>query len=526
MSLLTVRDLSHMFGDKLVLKSVDVQLGHAEHVGLIGANGAGKSTFVQILSGITLPDEGRIDWLPGTNIGHLEQHLSLQPGRSVFHQLRTAFQHLYDAEAESQRVAEAMGEAGLEGEALEKLFRRFADLQSYMETQGFYGVEATIERVAAGLGLTEVGLETPVDALSGGQRTKVLLAQLLLQKPEVLLLDEPTNYLDTAHVEWLCDYLVNYEQSFIVVSHDEDFLNRIINVVWHLEHHLINRYPGDLHAFNAAYEMRASQVQVAFRRQQSEIEKLETYIQKNKARASTAKQAKSREKRLEKMERIDKPASLPRPDFRFEAGVQPTGMVLETEALSVGYELPLFPPLTLQLKRGEKIAVTGFNGVGKTTLLKTVLGELRGLGGKVYYGDRVAPAYFEQESKNGRGDVTALEDVWATYPGLSQREVREALARSGLRGEKVFQPLTTLSGGEQAKVRLCHLMLERGNWLILDEPTNHLDTAAKASLRDALIRYDGTVLIVTHEPDFYEGWVTDVWDVEDWRDAQQRQLQR
>lgn len=515
MTLLSVQNLSHMFGDKLVLQSVNVQLGPADHVGLIGANGAGKSTFIQILSGSTLPDAGRMDWLPGTRLGHLEQHLSLQAGRTVFHQLQTAFADLYAAEAESMRVAEEMGSAT--GEALEKLYRRFADLQSYLESEGFYGVEATIERVAAGLGLTELGLDTAVDALSGGQRTKVLLAQLLLQQPEVLLLDEPTNYLDTGHVEWLCEYLRNYEQAFVVVSHDEEFLNRIVTVVWHLEHHVVTRYPGNLDAFHAAYELRKNQTQIAFRRQQEEIEKLETYIRKNKARASTAKQAKSREKKLQKLDRIAPPSTQPRPNFRFETDVQPTGVVLETEALCVGYGQPLFPPLTLQLKRGAKVAVTGFNGVGKTTLLKTVLREIPRISGQIDYGDRVLPAYFEQETTQARAAVTALEAIWSAYPALTQREVREALARCGLRGEKVFQPMASLSGGEQSKVRLCELTLQRGNWLVLDEPTNHLDAVAKEVLRDALIRFEGTLLIVTHEPDFYEGWVTEVWDVEGWR---------
>lgn len=514
MSLLTVENLTHTFGDKRILQSVAFQLSLGEHVALVGANGAGKSTMIQILSGELLPDAGRITWLPRTQIGHLQQHVDLEPGRSLFDQLRRAFAHLYELETEMLALADAMSSGGSTN--LEKQLRRFAELQEQLMIENFYELDVKIERIAAGLGLTELGLDTPVDALSGGQRTKVLLAQLLLQQPQVLLLDEPTNHLDTAHIAWLTEYLMGYPHTFVVVSHDMTFLNQITNVVLHLEHQSITRYPGNIEAFQAAYELRKRTIYDAYARQQDKVRKLETYIEKNKARASTARLAKSREKQLQKMERMDAPTIPPRPSFRFVAHTLPTSVVMETNALRIGYSEPLFRPLNLKLKRGAKVAVTGFNGVGKTTLLKTLLGHLPSLGGKIQFGERVLPSYFEQEHRSVK-HVTAMEDVWAAFPALTQKEVREALARSGLRGEKVLQAMDTLSGGEQAKVRLCKLMLHCGNWLVLDEPTNHLDAIAKASLQEALMAFEGTILLVTHEPDFFQGWVTDVWDVQRWR---------
>ncbi|HET9791554.1 MAG TPA: ATP-binding cassette domain-containing protein, partial [Candidatus Angelobacter sp.] len=264
-----MQGLTHTFGDKTVFKGVDFRVNHGDHVGLIGANGVGKSTLMQILSGQLVPDAGEVAWLSGTQVGHLSQHLDLVPGRALRDQLRSAFAHLYTLEAEGQALADAM--AGCEPEELDAKLRRFSVIQEQLTAEGFYDIDVKVDRVAAGLGLTELGLDTPVDSLSGGQRTKVLLAQLLLQQPQVLLLDEPTNYLDTAHVKWLTEYLSGYPHAFVVVSHDVDFLNQIVTVVLHLEHQTLTRYPGNIQAFEAAYELRKRQAFDAFARQQETI---------------------------------------------------------------------------------------------------------------------------------------------------------------------------------------------------------------------------------------------------------------
>lgn len=514
MSMVEVEQLTHGFGDKTVFKNVSFRLLKGEHIGLIGPNGAGKTTLLRILTGQVIPDEGEVSWLPNVRKGFLEQHINLREGETMRSFLRSAFAELYEMEEEILRLSEKMAAAG--GDELESLMNRYGKLQDRLEQSGFYTVDARVEEVAAGLGLAALGLDTDVAGMSGGQRTKLLLAKLLLQQPEVLLLDEPTNYLDTAHIEWLTEYLRGYPHAFILISHDTDFMNQVVGVIYHLEHQTLFRYVGNHTEFQAAYEMRKRQIYEAYSRQQEEIDKLETYIRKNKARASTAKQAKSREKRLGRIERIEKPTKVPRPRFGFQVAAEPVTVVMEASALRAGYQTPLYEAVDLKLKRGEKVAIVGRNGIGKTTTLKTLLGEVPPQGGDVKLGERVLPAYFQQEA-DSKAEHSALAEVLGEYPELTKKEARTKLARCGLKSEHIFQPMKALSGGEQTKVRLCKLMLARSNWLLLDEPTNHLDVEAQEALREALADYNGTVLLVSHDSAFYEGWVTDVWDVEQWR---------
>lgn len=516
MSIVHVEQLSHTFGDKPLYRDVNFRLLRGEHIGLVGPNGAGKSTLLRVLTGQIVPDHGKVEWMPGVERGFLEQHMEMEQGETIRQFLRGAFASLYNMEAEMTELSHKMTVSS--GAELDQILQRFGTLQTALEENDFYGLDAKIEVVANGLGLTDLGLDTEVERLSGGQRTKVLLAKLLLQKPQVLLLDEPTNYLDTAHIDWLTGYLQDYPHAFILISHDTHFMNAVVNVIYHLEFGRLTRYVGNYTQFMAAYELQKEQIKQAYNRQQQEIVKLETYIQKNKARASTAKLAKSREKRLDKMERIVKPEAPPRPRFSFRVATEPTSVVMETNQVVVGYEKALFPPLDLELKRGAKVAIIGHNGIGKTTCLKTILGRIPCLAGGVTFGERVRPAYFAQDY-HSEASHTALEDVWQSFPKLTQKEVRKALAGCGLKSEHIFQPLQALSGGEQTKVRLCKLMLADSNWLVLDEPTNHLDVQAKDALREALAAYPGTVLLVSHEPAFYEEWVTGVWNVETWRDG-------
>ncbi|GAA0350804.1 ABC-F family ATP-binding cassette domain-containing protein [Bacillus horti] len=516
MSILDVEHITHTIADKTIFRNISFRLLAGEHVGLVGANGAGKSTLLRILCGDILPDAGRVQWISNVQVGHLEQHIQLKPEETILQFLLSAFSDLYKMESDMLHISEQMGQTS--GKELDVLLKQFTDLQEALEHGDFYRLESKAEEVARGLGLTEIGLESRVDTLSGGQRTKLLLGKLLLQQPQVLLLDEPTNYLDTEHINWFKDYLKDYPNAFILISHDTDFMDAVVHLIYHLEHQEIQRYVGNHTQFLHAYELRKNEKTLAYRQQQAEIKKLETYIQKNKVRASTAKQAKSREKKLEKIERLDKPVILPRPRFSFPITGEPGETIMEARQLVVGYEQPLLPPLNLTLKRGMKVALIGYNGIGKSTSLKTILGHIPLLSGDVILGEQVKPAYFAQElhkDKSHPDDThTAIEEVWHAFPHLTQREVRSALARCGLRSVHLKQSLASLSGGEQAKVRLCKLMLSDTNWLILDEPTNHLDLAAKDALREALIAYPGTILLVSHEPSFYQDWVTDVWDIE------------
>lgn len=513
MSVLTVENVSHGFGARTILTDASFRLLKGEHVGLIGANGEGKSTFLNIITGELTPDEGKVEWSNRVTVGYLDQHSVLTKGKTIRDVLREAFQNMFDLEAEMLGLYDKMGEAT--PEQVEKMMEEVGELQDMLEHGGFYMIDAKIEEVANGLGLGEIGLDRDVTDLSGGQRTKVLLTKLLLQNPTILILDEPTNYLDFEHIEWLKKYLKNYENSFILVSHDIPFLNEVVNVIYHVENAMLTRYTGDYDQFQQMYATKKNQEIRAYERQQQEVERMEDFIARNKARVATRGMANSRQKRLDKMEILEKPKEKPKPTFQFREARTPSRFIVEAKNLVLGYDEPLTKPVDITLERGQKVAIRGVNGLGKSTLLKTLLGYIQPVDGKVTLGDYLYPGYFEQESSR-HNTKTAMEEVWDEFPGLTNFEVRAALARCGLTNEHITSQMMVLSGGENAKVRLCKLMLKDINWLVLDEPTNHLDVDAKAELKRALIEFKGTILLVSHEPDFYEDWVTAVWNVENW----------
>lgn len=513
MSVLTVENVSHGFGARTILTEASFRLLKGEHVGLIGANGEGKSTFLNIITGQLTPDEGKVEWSNRVTVGYLDQHSVLTKGKTIRDVLREAFQNMFDLEAEMLGLYNEMGDAT--PEQVEKMMEEVGELQDMLDHGGFYMIDAKIEEVANGLGLGSIGLDRDVADLSGGQRTKVLLTKLLLQNPTILILDEPTNYLDFEHIEWLKKYLKNYENSFILVSHDIPFLNEVVNVIYHVENGVLTRYTGDYEQFQQMYAVRKSQENRAYERQQQEVERLEDFIARNKARVATRGMANSRQKRLDKMEILEKPREKPKPTFQFREARTPSRFIVEAKNLVLGYDEPLTKPVDITLERGQKVAIRGVNGLGKSTLLKTLLGHIQPVEGKVMLGDYLYPGYFEQESSRHNNN-TAMEEVWEEFPGLTNFEVRAALARCGLTNEHITSQMMVLSGGESAKVRLCKLMLKDINWLVLDEPTNHLDLEAKAELKRALMEFKGTILLVSHEPDFYEDWVTAVWNVENW----------
>ncbi len=512
MSIVEISGLNHGFGERTLWQNVDVNLLPREHVALIGRNGVGKSTLLQILADHIPHDSGHITWTPGVKIGYLTQLADLSRFTTVRSALQEAFADLFAKERALQTTAEDLAHA--EGDELERLLARYARIQAELEHAGIYELGARIDTVASGLGLLELGLDRPVTDLSGGQRTKVLLAKLLLEQPDVLLLDEPTNFLDVLHVAWLTDFLKNYPFAFIVVSHDADFVAEVATVIWQLENFSLTRFNGPYKAFLAYAEQRALQHASAYSRQQDEIKRMEDFVQKNIARASTTKRAQSRRKQLEKIDRIPPPGTAAPPHFTFPLAGAPARFVIRATTLEIGYSHSLLPPLELEVERGSKLALIGCNGIGKSTLLRTLIGELKPLRGRVELGDHVRVGYFAQEAyQSGQGH--ALEVVWSAFPHMTQQEVRAALARSGLKREHILQSVHRLSGGEQAKVRLCLLTLQKHNVLVLDEPTNHLDHAARNALQQALKDFRGTLLMVSHEPEFYRPFVTSVVDVEE-----------
>ena len=395
------------------------------------------------------------------------------------------------------------------------LMEELGSIQDTLTLHDFYVIDAKIEEVARALGILDIGLERDVTDLSGGQRTKVLLAKLLLEKPDILLLDEPTNYLDEEHIVWLKRYLIDYENAFILISHDIPFLNDVINIVYHMENQELNRYVGDYEHFQQVYEVKKAQLEAAYKRQQQEISELKDFVARNKARVSTRNMAMSRQKKLDKMDIIELAAERPKPEFHFKTGRTPGKYIFKTKDLVIGYDEPLSKPLTLAMERGHKIALVGANGIGKTTLLKSILGLIPALSGSVELGENLQIGYFEQETAQDN-TTTCIEEIWSEFPSFTQYEVRSTLAKCGLTTKHIESQVRVLSGGEQAKVRLCKLINRETNILLLDEPTNHLDVDAKDELKRALQEYRGSVLLICHEPEFYRDVVNEVWDCTKW----------
>lgn len=513
MSILNVEHLTHGFGDRAIFNDVSFRLLKGEHIGLVGANGEGKSTFFNIVTNKLMPDEGKIEWAKNVRVGYLDQHTVLSQGMTIGDVLKSAFSWLFEMEERMNVICDSLGEAS--PEEMDALMEELGTIQDSLTMHDFYIIDAKVEEVARALGLLDIGLDRDVTDLSGGQRTKVLLAKLLLEKPDILLLDEPTNYLDEEHIEWLKRYLLDYENAFILISHDIPFLNEVINLVYHMENQELNRYVGNYDHFQEVYAVKKAQLEAAYRRQQQEISELKDFVARNKARVSTRNMAMSRQKKLDKMDVIELAAEKPKPEFHFRQGRTPGKYIFETKDLVIGYNEPLSKPLTLSMERGHKIALVGANGIGKTTLLKSILGLIPALKGSCELGENLQIGYFEQEVK-GDNKTTCIDEIWAEFPSYTQYEVRSALAKCGLTTKHIESQVRVLSGGEQAKVRLCKLVNKDTNILLLDEPTNHLDVDAKDALKKALIEYKGSILLICHEPEFYKDVVSEVWDCSKW----------
>ncbi len=513
MSILNVSNLTHGFGDRAIFNDVSFRLLKGEHIGLVGANGEGKSTFLNIVTGKLMPDEGNVEWSKNVRVGYLDQHAILEKGMTIRKVLKSAFSYLYELEATMNDLCNKMADA--DPDDLMAIMDEFGTIQDILDNNDFYIIDSKVEEIGRALGLDAIGLDQDVTELSGGQRTKVLLGKLLLEKPDILLLDEPTNYLDTNHIEWLKRYLQEYENAFILISHDIPFLNSVINIIYHMENGELNRYVGDYDKFLEVYEVKKQQLEAAYKKQQQEISDLEDFVARNKARVSTRNMAMSRQKKLDKMDIIELAKEKPKPEFNFKEARAAGKYIFQTENLVIGYEEPLSKPLNLSMERGEKIVLKGSNGIGKTTLLKSIMGLIPALSGKVTLGDYLYKGYFEQEMTGAKNN-TCIEELWTEFPSYSQYEIRSALAKCGLTTKHIESQVRVLSGGEQAKVRLCKLINRETNILLLDEPTNHLDVDAKNELKRALTSYKGSILLICHEPDFYEDFATKVWDCSNW----------
>jgi len=502
--MLEIKNLNHGFGERVLYKNVNLRINKGDKIGLVGENGSGKTTLINMLNGKLLCDTGDIIWDKKGKVGYLDQFANIDRSQTIYQYLESAFFDLMQTEEEFNKVNESMATAS--EEELPKLMKQSGELFEELDEHNYYAIPSEINKIASGLGVTAFGLDTKIDTLSGGQRVKLMLVKLLLEKPELIILDEPTNFLDTQHIEWLTKYLQEYKGSFLIVSHDIEFLNKVVNIIWAIDMQNILSYPGNYDKYVKIKEERINQQNKQAEKQQQVEEKLKDYIARNGVRAATAKQAKSREKALEKLQEdkleIIKESNPPEISFKYK-NIDNTHMLV-VKNLSVGYDKPLITGISFTLLNGGKMRISGFNGVGKSTLLKTIKGQIEQLSGTININKNVILGYYEQDHKFSNPENTAIEEVAVFYPKMTDKEIRSHLARAGLSTKKQMQPVKSLSGGEQCKIQLCLIMLEPCNLLLLDEPTNHLDIKAKEVLAEAINKFKGGVIFVSHENEFAE----------------------
>lgn len=513
MSIISITNFSQNFGDKLLFEDTSFMLNPGEKMGLTGMNGAGKSTLIKIIMGQVLVDKGEVYRNGKFKIVCLDQHAEIDMDCTIKEYLAGAYSHLFALEEKLNRVNERLG-VETDPVKLEKLMYESGDLFEKLDAQNFYAIDSEIQKIASGLGVVALGMDTKVKTLSGGQRAKTMLAKLLLESPDVMILDEPTNFLDVEHIDWLTKFINSSDKTFIIVSHDVDFINNVVTVISDVDNYKITRYVGNIDKMNAIKEAKREQLEKGYIQQQREVKKLEDYIARNKARASTANMAKSREKKLEKMDMITPPSEIVKPTFSFNCKPFQSTIVLRTSGLEVGYSKPLLKPITMEIKNRERIAITGFNGIGKSTFIKTILGIIPSINGQVEISKNVITGYFEQDNDFREFEGTPINYVSQIYPKLNERDIRTVLSKCGLSAVHCRKQIKQLSGGEQSKIKLAILVLKPCNFLILDEPTNHLDVQAVERLKEAILEFDGTVLFVSHSKDFVKNIATRVINLE------------
>lgn len=503
MILLQAAHISISFGGTPVLTDITLEVKEGERVGLVGVNGAGKSTLLKILAKELTPEKGEVMKGKEVTVGYLAQNSGLDSQRTIWEEMANVFANLKKME-ENLRLYEhkmAQPENQNNDKQYSQLLDDYAQLQERFSEQGGYRWEADVRSILHGFRFYEEDYDTPIHTLSGGQKTRLALVRMLLQHPDVLILDEPTNHLDMETLSWLEQYLQSYNGGVLVVSHDRYFLDALTTVIYEIERTQASRYPGNYSAFLTSKAEKLAQQLKQYEKQQDEMKKMEDFIQRNIARASTSNRAKSRQKALEKMEPLDQPVTTSKKvRFSFDIEKKSGHDVLKVTGLSAGYkETLLLSNTSLHLDRGERVALLGPNGTGKSTLLKTLVGILPVVSGEIRWGSSVSIGYYEQEQNSLNPAKTVLEELWDKYPTMIEREIRTVLGNFLFSGDDVKKKVAALSGGEKARLSLAKLMLKQANVLILDEPTNHLDIYSKEVLEQALENFPGTMLFVSHD---------------------------
>jgi ATP-binding cassette, subfamily F, member 3 len=519
MIILQINQLSKYFGADLILSNIKLEIQSKARVALVGRNGAGKSTLLKIIAGQMSYDSGEIIKPKDVSIGYLAQDTGFHSNLTIWEEMMTVFAPLKQMENELRKLELQMGDPDViaDNKQYEKLLKDYDMLQEQFKNEGGYQYEADIRSVLHGLNFADYDwANTPIASLSGGQRTRLALGKLLLTKPDLLILDEPTNHLDIETLTWLEQYLQNYPGAILVVSHDRYFLDKIVTEVYELSRTSIKKYIGN---YSSHLQQKAENYERElkfYEKQQEEVAKLKDFIQRNIARASTTKRAQSRRKQLEKMQLMDKPAGDEKSaSFSFEIERQSGNEVLTAEQVSIGYGNgePIVQNIHFRITRGESIALVGPNGIGKSTLLKTIVKKLPLQNGEFRYGSNVKIGYYDQEQANLSSNKRVLDELWDEYPLKNEKEIRTVLGNFLFSGDDVLKPVSALSGGEKARLALAKLMMEKANFLILDEPTNHLDLDSKEVLENALIDYPGTILFVSHDRYFINRIATKVYEL-------------
>ncbi|KFN03776.1 ABC-F family ATP-binding cassette domain-containing protein [Bacillus clarus] len=514
MILLQVNGLSKLYGAETILANIKLEVQTKDRIALVGRNGAGKSTLLKIIAGELSHDGGEIIKPKDVSIGYLAQNTGLETSLTIWDEMLTVFTHLQQMETRLRRLEQEMGKEKNFSNATiyEKLLADYDQLQLDYKDQGGYQYEADIRSILSGLGFPVETHQTTISTLSGGQKTRLALGKLLLTKPDLLILDEPTNHLDIETLTWLEQYLQGYPGAILIVSHDRYFLDKLVTQVYEISNKESRRYVGNYSKYLDLKAALYEQEMKRFEKQQDEIAKLEDFVQKNIARASTTKRAQSRRKQLDRMELLTRPVGDSKSaSFHFDIEKQSGNDVLQVQDVSIGYDQePIIEHVNMRLTRGDSVALVGPNGIGKSTLLKSIVNKLQTLSGKVSFGSNVSVGYYDQEQANLTSSKRVLNELWDEYPLQPEKEIRTILGNFLFTGDDVLKPVSSLSGGQKARLALAKLMMQKSNLLILDEPTNHLDLNSKEILENALIDYPGTLLFVSHDRYFINRVTTTV----------------
>lgn len=512
MLLLQTNNVERRFGSDVLFHNMNMQIQEHGRTALVGRNGAGKTTFLKIIAGLTEPDEGTVTHARDLTIGYLAQNQGLDSQNSIWAELDSVFAPLHELEKQLHELENQLGTLTPKAADYQDVLASYDHLSEQFKKQGGYEYASRMRGVLHGFGFDEGMYDTSVNALSGGQKTKLALAKILLQSPNLLILDEPTNHLDMGVLSWLEDYLKSYQGALLIVSHDRYFLDRVVTDVYDLDNKTLIHYTGNYTQFVAHKRERLQAEWKHYEQQQKEIAKLEDFVNRNIVRASTTKRAQARRKQLEKMDRLERPTTDDSSiHFQFHSDHASGNEVLDVDELNIGYQdQKLAGPLSFKVRKGQRVGIIGPNGIGKSTLLKTLLKKIPKLSGTIKFGANLEIGYYDQEQQQLHPEKTVLEEVWDDHPEVSEKDIRSLLGSFLFVGDDVYKPVSALSGGEKARLELTKLSFMPINFLILDEPTNHLDIDSREVLETAINEFDGTVLFISHDRYFLNQVATDI----------------